>query len=88
MDGPSIDLRIRVILVSTRAAARKLATDSVQRRAALARGHELLHGIERDVAADGGMAAVAAYRSALEEVHTAIAAEEATGVVGEGGMLS
>ncbi|MEO6577770.1 MAG: hypothetical protein ABIO99_02595 [Candidatus Limnocylindria bacterium] len=52
MDDGRVRLRIRVIVVSTRAALRSLAVDDPQAFDVLERGRTLLAGLERAEAAD------------------------------------
>jgi hypothetical protein len=55
MDDTALLLRIRVVLVSTRAAVRSLRPSDPQRPDVLARGLSLLDDLEQDAAsADGG----------------------------------
>jgi len=47
VDPASIDLQLRVILVTTRAALRHAGGDPAERRATLLRGRELIEGLGR-----------------------------------------
>ena len=54
MDDASLLLRIRVVLVSTRAAVRSLGPTDPQRPDVLARGLSLLDDLERDASTTNG----------------------------------
>lgn len=53
MDEAAIQLRIRVVVVTTRAAVRSLGNDTAQAGQAIRRGLVLIDGIEADVANNG-----------------------------------
>ncbi|MGI8830622.1 MAG: hypothetical protein ACR2I5_12730 [Candidatus Limnocylindria bacterium] len=72
MDDGTVRLRIRVIVVSTRAALRSLGLDDPQADEVLERGRTLLAGLERaeTVSEDGARDAFVRAREELDALET------------------
>lgn len=72
MDDGTVRLRIRVIVVSTRAALRSLGLDDPQADEVLERGRTLLAGLERaeTVSEDGARDAFVRARQELDALET------------------
>ncbi len=70
MDDTALLLRIRVVLVSTRAAVRSLKPTDPQRPEVLARGLSLLDDLERDAAGADGSAVSDRFAAARDELNS------------------